>query len=50
MEKRTIYAGMDLRENKIQLCAYPPNGNDIVMIIEDYPLMIAIEEDKKENI
>ena len=39
---------MDLRENKIQLCAYPPNGNDIVMIIEDYPLMIAIEEDKKE--
>lgn len=48
MEERTIYAGMDLRENKIQLCAYLPQSNEIKMILEDFPLLIAIEEDKKE--
>ncbi|MFW5630850.1 MAG: DUF5716 family protein [Acetivibrio ethanolgignens] len=48
MEERTIYAGMDLRENKIQLCAYPPQSSEIKMILEDFPLLIAIEEDKKE--
>lgn len=48
MEERTIYAGMDLRENKIQLCAYPPGSSEIKMVLEDFPLLIAIEEDKKE--
>lgn len=48
MEERTIYAGMDLRENKIQLCVYPPKGNEIKMILEDFPLLLAIEEERKE--
>lgn len=48
MEERTIYAGMDIRENRIQMCAYPPEGGEIKMLLEDYPLVIAIEEEKKE--
>lgn len=48
MEEKTIYAGMDIRENQIQLCAYPPGGSEIQTILENFPLAIAIEEDKKE--
>lgn len=48
MEERTLYVGMDIRENKIQLCAYPPQGKEIQIILEDFPLAIGIEEKKKE--
>ncbi len=48
MEERTLYVGMDVRENKIQLCVYPPKGGEIQTILEDFPLAIAIREDKKD--
>ncbi len=48
MDERTLYVGMDIRENKIQLCVYPPNNGEIIMILEDYPLAVAMDEEKKE--
>jgi hypothetical protein len=48
MAEKNLYAGMDLRENKIQLCAYPPGRNEIITLLEDFPLALAIEKEKKE--
>lgn len=47
-EERTLYVGMDIRENKIHLCAYPPGSREIKMILEDFPLELAMEEGKKK--